>query len=115
MDIAREFEDAVIEVLLAKTKQAILDTGSDCLIIAGGVVANKRLREEFYKLKEEFTNLIIKTPSLKLSTDNALMISASAYIQIEINPKIISEKNEIKASGNLKLSSTKNVENFFEK
>ena len=46
-DIAREFEDTVIDVLLYKTEEALGESGAKTLIIAGGVIANKKIRENF--------------------------------------------------------------------
>lgn len=103
-DICREFENTVVDVLLSKTKKAILHTGAQTLIIAGGVIANKRLREKFGELENEFPGLIVKTPSQKLSTDNALMIASSAYLKILENPELLKGGMEIKADGNLRLS-----------
>jgi N6-L-threonylcarbamoyladenine synthase len=102
-DLAREFEDAVVEVLLHKTKTAIEETGAQMLIIAGGVIANKKIREVFQKLEEEYPGLVVKVPTNPLSTDNALMIAAAAYIDICINPKLLSEQHDIRAEGNLRL------------
>lgn len=103
-DICREFEDTVVDVLLSKTKKAVDHTGAQTLIIAGGVIANKRLREKFKKLEDEFPGLIVKTPSQKLSTDNALMIASSAYLKILENSELLKGGMEIKANGNLRLS-----------
>ena len=102
-DICREFEDTVVDVLLSKTKDAILHTGAKTLIIAGGVIANNKLREKFKELEKEFSGLIVRTPSQKLSTDNALMIASSAYIKILENPDLMKGGIEIKANGNLRL------------
>jgi N6-L-threonylcarbamoyladenine synthase len=102
-DLAREFEDAVVEVLLSKTKTAIEETGAQMLIIAGGVIANKKIREVFQKLEDEYSGLVVKVPTNSLSTDNALMIASAAYIDICINPKLLSEENDIRAEGNLRL------------
>ena len=44
-DIAREFEDAVVDVLEIKTERALEKTGAKTLIIAGGVIANKKFRK----------------------------------------------------------------------
>lgn len=96
-EIAREFEDAVTEVLVSKTKKAMEKTGAKTLIVGGGVIANKHIRQEL-------ENLGVKTyfPTHKLSTDNALMISIAGYIDI-LNNILLPDPEEIKAQGNLKL------------
>lgn len=103
-DIAREFEDSAIEVLLSKTEKAIQDQNSKTLIIAGGVTANKRLREKFKELENKYSDLSVKMPTNELSTDNSLMIASAVYIESLVNPEVINNRAEIKASGNLKFN-----------
>ena len=100
--VAREFEDAVIETLVSKTKKAIEEYLPKTLIIGGGVIANKALRENFLKLSEKYADLEILIPEKSLTTDNATMITASAYIEYLNSPK--SDYGELKAQGNLNLS-----------
>lgn len=95
--IALEFEEAVTEVLFKKTKSAIVEYGATFLIIGGGVIANKYIRETFQNLE----GVTVLVPEIKLATDNAVMIAMAGYlkhfsVQPEINP-------EIKADGNLAL------------
>jgi len=106
-DIAREFEDAVVEVLLKKTKEALNETLAKTLVVAGGVIANKKLREEFLKLEKEFRDLIVKTPTGAMSTDNAIMISCAAYINAVLQPDILKKQPTILANGNLHLDKDK--------
>src|SRR4030095_16873445 len=49
-DIARAFEDAVVDTLAIKCERALDATGFDTLVIAGGVGANKRLRAKLQAL-----------------------------------------------------------------
>jgi N6-L-threonylcarbamoyladenine synthase len=104
-NIAKEFEDAVIEVLLAKTKKALENTGAQTLVIGGGVSANKRIKTVFEKmLKNEFSEITLHTPLLKLSTDNAIMIAVAGYFRFIQNPNKYQTQNlDIKADGNLLL------------
>jgi len=119
--VARAFEDAVADVLISKTKKAIQYSGSPTsrytsedriksLIIAGGVSANKFLRDSIQnKLSKKCATpgvkhqvLHIFIPSHELSTDNAIMIAAAGYLKIAGRRKILSTK-KIKAEGNLSL------------
>jgi N6-L-threonylcarbamoyladenine synthase len=103
MDIAREFEDAVVDVLLGKTKKALDQTRAQTLIIAGGVVANKKIRSVFVELEKEYGGLTIKIPTNALATDNSLMIACATYFNIIIHPEILTNSEKIVASGNLRL------------
>ena len=101
LSVAREFEDAVIEILVSKTKVAIEKYSPKTLIIGGGVIANKALRENFIKLKENYPDLEILIPEKSLTTDNATMIAAAGFIEYLRNP---SPSKELKAQGNLNIS-----------
>ncbi len=102
-DLAREFEDSVIDVLLTKTREALEQSLAKTLIIAGGVIANKKIREVFTKFKEKFPDLIIKIPAKTLATDNSIMIACATYINITLYPELISVNKKITAKGNTKL------------
>ncbi len=104
IDIAREFEDAVADVLLAKTTQALDEIGAQTLIVAGGVISNKKLRETFTALENEYAGLRVKIPVRDMATDNAVMIACAAYLQTQLHPELLSEpQKNIIAQGNLKL------------
>lgn len=93
--IAREFEDAVIDVLLSKTSLAMKEFGAETLILGGGVTANKELRRRFSEFADlHRTPLCI--PEIGHSTDNALMISIASIFHTDRAK--IGEK--IKANGN---------------
>jgi len=77
-ELALEFEEAVSEVLIYKTRQAIEEFGVHHLIIGGGVSANKYLREQFQTLADEY-NIPLHVPDLSLWGDNALMINLAGY------------------------------------
>ncbi|MBL8491589.1 MAG: tRNA (adenosine(37)-N6)-threonylcarbamoyltransferase complex transferase subunit TsaD [Rhodocyclaceae bacterium] len=76
-DLAWEFQEAVTEVLTAKASAAMRRTGLDRLVVAGGVGANKRLRE---RLDEAATRRGYRVfyPELALCTDNGAMIAYCA-------------------------------------
>ncbi|MEA1855635.1 tRNA (adenosine(37)-N6)-threonylcarbamoyltransferase complex transferase subunit TsaD [Cytobacillus sp. FSL W7-1323] len=82
-DLAASFQESVIEVLVTKTLKAVEAYDVKQLLLAGGVAANKGLREaltETFKNKEEI-DLVI--PPLHLCTDNAAMIAAVGAIMFE--------------------------------
>ncbi len=98
-EIAREFEDAVVEVIVKKTKEAIEQYGAETIIIGGGVSANKKIRRDFTKLAEDL-NIEFLVPEISASTDNAFMIALAGYLNIKNGKK---PQAEFKASGNLSL------------
>lgn len=103
-DIAREFEDAVTNVLHSKITQAIKDTAAQTLIVAGGVISNIKLQETFMELEKEYAGLKVLIPEKNLATDNAVMIACAAYIQTLLHPELLSgAQKTIIAQGNLKL------------
>lgn len=99
--IAREFEDAIIDTLLSKTKKAIEEYTPKTLIIGGGVIANTTLRENFLNLKNIYQDLEILIPDKTLTTDNATMIGIAGYMEYLINGK--KKAANLKADGNLSI------------
>ncbi len=98
---AQEFEDAVTEVLVKKTSKALEQTGARTLIIGGGVSANQHIREEFRKkMENEFPGVAFFVPDRELSTDNAVMIAAAAYIRARAG---VTYREDFIASGQLSL------------
>ena len=76
-DLCASFEKAVTEMVVENTKNALKQTGLNTLAIAGGVSANRFIRNEILKLEEKG----IKTymPDMKLCTDNAAMIASAGF------------------------------------
>ena len=77
-DVAASFQEAVVDVLVEKTFNAARFTGIRRIVFAGGVSANRRLREKA-KEKAEKWNYEIFFPPLELCTDNALMVAKAGY------------------------------------
>ena len=77
-DLACSFQNRVVEILVKKTLRALAEYNIDNLIVAGGVAANKGLRERLEKECKE-KNIHLSIPSLKYCTDNATMIAAAGY------------------------------------
>ncbi len=102
--IAREFEDSVTEVLLAKTSRAIEEHGVHTLIVGGGVSANTFIRESFEThTKEHFPALTLYFPEQKLSTDNSIMIALAGHAHVHSAQNF--DTTHIVADGNLSLDS----------
>jgi tRNA N6-adenosine threonylcarbamoyltransferase len=76
-DVARAFEDAIVEVLVAKCVLAIERSGLARLVVAGGVGANRALRHalEIARVKRGFE---VFFPEQELCTDNGAMIAFAA-------------------------------------
>jgi len=70
-DIARAFEDAVVDTLLIKCRRALEATGCETLLIAGGVSANQRLRAAL----DDRLDARVIYPAPALCTDNGAMIA----------------------------------------
>ncbi|MDP1688903.1 MAG: tRNA (adenosine(37)-N6)-threonylcarbamoyltransferase complex transferase subunit TsaD [bacterium] len=94
--IAKEFQDAVVEVLVAKTVFAAKIYKAKTVILGGGVAANYELRKQLGKmLKYEIHNSKFYIPNSKHTGDNALMIALAAAVTGKKKPlgKIRVESN----------------------
>ncbi|MBX2866695.1 tRNA (adenosine(37)-N6)-threonylcarbamoyltransferase complex transferase subunit TsaD [Candidatus Kaiserbacteria bacterium] len=92
--LARDFEDVVTEVLLAKTRSAVEEIGAQSLILGGGVTANIHIRASFEKMFGDEVNLYL--PNRTLSTDNAIMIALAGHAHAN-NPENL---DSLAADGN---------------
>lgn len=100
--ISYAFEEAAADVLIYKTKKAIEEYGIETLIIAGGVSANKYIRESFKAvLDKQSPHVELKIPDLALTGDNSLMIAVAGYYKILEKQKNGFLQEEIRALGNL--------------
>jgi N6-L-threonylcarbamoyladenine synthase len=73
-DLAASFQEAIVDVQVAKTIRAAIERGIDTVLLGGGVVANTRLRERMTS-DGEAAGLRVLYPPLELCTDNAAMIA----------------------------------------
>lgn len=81
-DVAASIQEAIVDVLVEKTLNAVEDTGVRRVAAGGGVVANRRLRQ---RLTEACAarDIAIHLPSAELATDNGAMIGAAAVHWLE--------------------------------
>jgi N6-L-threonylcarbamoyladenine synthase len=77
-DIARAFEEAVVETLVIKCQRALDHTGLRRLVVAGGVSANRRLRMSLQAMAEE-QGISTYYPRPEFCTDNGAMIAYAGY------------------------------------
>ncbi|AOS96738.1 tRNA N6-adenosine threonylcarbamoyltransferase [Microbulbifer aggregans] len=81
-DIAAAFQEAVVDTLVIKCRRAIQASGHKTLVIAGGVSANKRLRERLEaRLAEEGASVYY--PRHEFCTDNGAMIAYAGYLRLQ--------------------------------
>ena len=81
-DIARAFEEAVVDTLLIKCRRALEQCHCTRLVVAGGVGANQRLRRRLAQLahKHQYS---ISFPRLEFCTDNGAMIAFAGYLRLQ--------------------------------
>ena len=96
-DLAASFQEAVVDVLVAKARQALLRTGLTRLGIGGGVAANGRFRARIAAMAAE-VGVELFIPPLSLCTDNAAMAGIAlaklaagqtAELDIDVTPGLV--------------------------
>jgi N6-L-threonylcarbamoyladenine synthase len=102
--IAREFEDAVTDVLLAKTRRVVDQHGINTLIVGGGVSANTHIRETCIAFfAKAYPHLAVFFPPRHLSTDNSIMIALAGHARAS-RAYTYADSTDLKADGNLSLA-----------
>jgi N6-L-threonylcarbamoyladenine synthase len=80
-DIAASVQEALVDMLVAATAEAIDATGAERLVVCGGVSANRRLRERMAMLGDERgVEVVVARPAL--CTDNAAMVAAAGWSRL---------------------------------
>ncbi|RGI30838.1 MULTISPECIES: tRNA (adenosine(37)-N6)-threonylcarbamoyltransferase complex transferase subunit TsaD [Enterococcaceae] len=84
VDLAASFQQSVIDVLVDKTIRACKVYDVKQLIVAGGVAANKGLRDTLkIELAKELPNVTLVVPPISLCGDNAAMIGAAGFVEYQ--------------------------------
>lgn len=99
--ISKEFQNAVVDVLVSKTVRAAKEFKIKTILLGGGVAANELLRQRLgEELQKCMPNSKYLIPDTNLTGDNALMIALAAYLGK--NKK--TAWNKVQAESNLRLS-----------
>jgi N6-L-threonylcarbamoyladenine synthase len=85
-DIARGFEDAVVDTLAIKCERALDAAGSKVLVVAGGVGANTRLREKLRAMAAKRGGRVC-FPRPELCTDNGAMIAFAGALRLQVGER----------------------------
>jgi N6-L-threonylcarbamoyladenine synthase len=80
-DVARGFEEAVVETLAEKCRRTLKQTGHQRLVVAGGVGANRRLRERLATVVRD-SNAELYFPRSEFCTDNGAMIALAGCLRL---------------------------------
>ncbi len=80
-DIARAFSDAVVDTFVIKCRRALRATGLKTLVVAGGVSANRMLRNALDNLGAEH-NARVCYPRAEFCTDNGAMVAYAGYLRL---------------------------------
>ncbi len=80
-DVARGFQEAVVDTLAEKCRRALEATGHRRLVIAGGVGANRRLRERLAEVVRGF-GAELRFPRTEFCTDNGAMIALAGCMRL---------------------------------
>jgi len=100
---AAEFEDAIADVMVSKTRKALWDSGAQTFVIGGGVAANRYLRKKLEALVlEEFHDVDLRLPELSITGDNAIMIAQAALARA-LSGLNDAAGPELRAVGNLSI------------
>ncbi len=85
-DIARAFEEAVVDTLMQKCLRALEKTGLNTLVMVGGVASNKKLRERLLKSIEKIGGKLY-FPRQEFCTDNGAMVAYNGWLHLKAGQK----------------------------
>lgn len=76
-DLAASYQEAIVDVLASKLVRATIQCGAKSMMLAGGVAANRNLRERVQEHAPE--GVIVRWPAMEFCTDNAAMVAGRAW------------------------------------
>ena len=85
-NLATSFQNRVVKILSKKTLRALKKYNVNNLIIAGGVAANKGIREELKKMCDD-NHITLSIPRIDRCTDNAAMIGAAGFYAYKVGKR----------------------------
>lgn len=91
-DLAASFQAAIVETLVKKALAACLHMDHKRLVVAGGVGANRLLREQLVKAATK-RGIDVYFPELNLCTDNGAMIAFAGAMQVREHPDLLANRN----------------------
>jgi N6-L-threonylcarbamoyladenine synthase len=97
--MSHEIQNAIVDVLVSKTKRAAVEFGVKSIIIGGGVSANKMLRDEMDKTAKEL-KVEFLSPSPDLSVDNAAMAGVAGYFAFK-RGAVVDKPDDLASQPNL--------------
>lgn len=100
--MAAEIQDAIVDVLVSKTVKAMKKFNPKTVMIAGGVAANKKLRETMAG-KIALYGIPLSVPDLAYATDNASMIAVAGYFGYLKRKPVAEAWKKIKTDANLRI------------
>lgn len=86
-NLALAFVDAIVDVLAAKSRAALKATGHQRLVVAGGVGANRQLRQRLDELARRH-RFEVNYPDLAFCTDNGAMIAFAGAMRLQAAPQL---------------------------
>lgn len=102
-EVAHAFEEAVSDVLFAKTSRALEATGAETLVLGGGVSANIHIRRVFLeRVAHEHPDVHLCLPEARFTTDNAIMIGIAGFYRA-LDKQFV-HPDALQAHGNLSLT-----------
>ncbi len=105
-EYANEFQQAIVDVLVAKTIRAAKEFKVKTVMLSGGVSANKELRKQMEQaVKNKLDKVEFSIPELKYCTDNAAMTAVAGYFRASVSrrKKKFTPWQKIKVDCNLEL------------
>jgi len=97
------YQEAIIDILIAKTIKAAIKTSAKTIMLSGGVSANKELRESLAKkVNGQLSGVNFLVPDIQYTTDNAAMIAAAAAFKTKKTKTTIFSKLRVNPSLQLK-------------